>query len=291
MISALFTTNHFSLLFSSLPSVSSLFILLISVLCSGVLRGFTGFGSALFAVPILSLFMAPLEAASVVMGFQVLSGLQTLSSDWEYIDTKSIIPLCLAGSLASILGSILLVNMSPQAAKLIMGVIILIAVFCLTAGWRFKKSPDSFIIASVGTLSGLLNGFSAMGGAPLIVYFLSGPYTPQTARATMTCIFMLQGAVSLASVVYQGATTLHTFILIIAMFPFLAIGTGLGTWAFRVAPPFVYRWVAIATLSLLAIGIIIQTSYDRFSHSVSEKSHYPNRDYKNLQPGIESTSR
>lgn len=236
---------------------------LLSVLVSGVLRGFTGFGSALFSVPVLSMMFAPAQAAPVVMGLQILSGFQTLRGDWTDIDAKSAAPLCLAGSLFSAVGAGLLVNLSPGVVKLVMGVIVLCAVVFLLFGWRFSRRPGFIATSAVGAASGVLNGFSAMGGPPLIVYFLGGPFSARAARATMTFVFMVQGAVSLATVAWLGGVTAATIACTVALFPVLAIGTWLGVHAFKRASPPVYRGVAIITLTILALFLIANTFIGR----------------------------
>lgn len=236
---------------------------LASVLFSGVLRGFTGFGSALFSVPILSLMFSPAQAVPVVMGLQVLSGLQTLHTDWPQIDGKSALPLCLAGSAASVAGVGLLVNLSPDVVRIAIGCIILVAVGLLVLGWRFSKVPGLFTTSAVGAASGVLNGFSAMGGPPLIVYFLGGPFSPHAARATMTCVFMVQGAVSLASVAWLGGVSQSTLLSTAALFPLLAVGTIIGSWAFKIASARVYRATAIVTLTSLALVLLMHTLFGK----------------------------
>lgn len=243
-------------LWASFGAQPLLFPSLLAILLSGVLRGFTGFGSALFSVPVLSLMFSPAEAAPVVMGLQVLSGLQTLRRDSSYVDIKSALPLCITGAAFSVVGAALLVSLSPHIVKMAMGCIVLIAVVFLIVGWRFSKIPGLLATSAVGAMSGVLNGFSAMGGPPLIVFFLGGPFSPHAARATMTFIFMVQGGVSLATVAWLGDVRATTLLLTCALFPVLALGTWLGSQAFNVATPRIYRGVAITTLTILALFLM-----------------------------------
>jgi len=232
----------------------------LSVLVSGILRGFTGFGSALFSVPILSLFLSPALAAPIVMGLQVLSGLESLRKDRPVIDMRSTVQLSLPSVVTSLAGIGLLVSLPESTLRLCMGLIVLGAVAVLASGWRFERRPGPLLTLGVGAVSGLLNGLSAMSGPPLVLYFLGGPFSPATARASMTNIFMVQGGISLFGLLLIGALSWQVLIVTALLYPVLALGTWLGTAMFCRASPKAYRQVAIGTLATLAMVLMLQAA-------------------------------
>ena len=230
-----------------------------AVFASGVLRGFSGFGSSLFSVPILSLMFAPAAVAPVMMGVQFLTGLQTLRSDRRAIAWPSVVPLAAAGSLAAVGGAGFLVSISADFARLLMGLVVLATVAVLISGWRYARMPRMGLSAGVGAASGLLNGFAAMGGPPLVVYFLGGPFAPATARASMTFVFMVQGLVSLGSLAVLGAVSRGTLLAVAAVFPLMGLGTAVGTALFRRWGASHYRRACTGTLLLLALSLIARS--------------------------------
>lgn len=233
----------------------------IAVFLSGVLRGFSGFGSSLFSVPILSLMFAPSAVAPVMMGVQLLTGLQTLRSDRHFILWSCVTPLAIASSLTVMGGAVALISFDADRTRLIMGVIVAIAVIILMSGWRYHRAPRAGVSLVVGAFSGFLNGFSAMGGPPLVAFFLGGPFTPAAARSSMTFVFMVQGAASLACIAALGGLSAGTFLMMAAIFPLMAIGTVAGGWLFRVIGITHYRYISIGSLLVLAISLLVRAGW------------------------------
>ena len=234
---------------------------LAAIFLSGVLRGFSGFGTSLFSVPVLSLMFAPSDVVPIMMGAQILSGLQTFSSDRHFISWSCVTPLAIASSFTAIIGAVALVNVDTDQARLIMSLIVTAAVVILISGWRYHRYPHLAMSLGVGAISGLLNGFSAMGGPPLIAFFLGGPFKPETSRSSMTFLFMVQGAASLICIAVLGGVGIGTFLAIIAVFPLMAAGTVVGTRLFLAIGSTHYRFVSISTLGVLALSLAIRAGW------------------------------
>lgn len=218
---------------------------LVAISLSGVLRGVSGFGTSLFSVPVLSLTFAPSDVAPIMMGAQILSGLQTVSSDKHFISWSCVTPLAIASSFTAIIGAVAPVNVDTNQARLIMSLIVTAAVVILISGWHYHRSPHLAISLGVGAISGLLNGFSAMGGPPLIAFFLGGPFKPATSRSSMTFLFMVQGAASLICIAVLGGICVETWLTMVAIFPLMAAGTVVGTRLFQAIGSTHYRLVSI----------------------------------------------
>ena len=60
---------------------------------AGILRGFTGFGTALAGVPLLSLVFAPRLAVPTIMPLQIATGLQNLHADGRHVEWRTLLRL------------------------------------------------------------------------------------------------------------------------------------------------------------------------------------------------------
>ena len=225
----------------------------LTVLGSGFLRGFTGFGFAVFSVPILSVFIPPTTAVPILMGLQVVSGLQTIRGDRQHIAWHSAGPLLAAALITTGLGAFLLAWLSAAALQLAIGLAGLLAVAALSVGKTLPNRPGIGVALGVGAVSGLLNGMSAMGGPPLVVYFLGYAFPPAAARSTMTFLFMVMGGLSLFLFSRLQTVSPDVWVAIPCLFPFLAAGTALGSWRFRRSTDRSYRTVAMAVLVLVGV--------------------------------------
>lgn len=224
----------------------------ITVFISGILRGFTGFGFSLFSVPILSIIISPSIAIPTLMGLQVLSGLLTLRNDLPHIAWNSVIPL-LASSLLTVgIGAALLNYLPNNIVRIAIGLTVFMAVAALMTGFRLSRIPGPSVKLLTGAMSGFLNGMVAMGGPPLAIYFLSGPFTSKASRASMAFLFMFMGAMSLGFTIFLADIPASIWVTIPLLLTPLVAGTWVGSKLFNKTSEQVYRRATFAVLIAVA---------------------------------------
>ncbi|EGI76434.1 sulfite exporter TauE/SafE family protein [Hylemonella gracilis] len=246
-------------------SVWTLAFVGLAIFAAGVMRGFSGFGAALFATPALSLVFPPAAIAPVMMGLQVFSGLQTLRTDWPHILWRRVGPLLACSVLVAPFGAWLLVGVPADAGRLAIGVIVLATALLLLSGWRAARAPGPVATALAGGGSGLLNGFSAMGGPPLVAYFLSGHFAASAARASMTFVFLGQNIVSLATIFALDGVPARFLPHLALALPAQVAGILLGQRLFERYGQAHYRRVCILVLGAVALLLIARAAWQLLS--------------------------
>lgn len=224
------------------------------VFLAAVLRGFTGFGFALFAVPLASLVVEPAQIVPVILGLQFASGLVSLPRDARVINRPSCSLLIISGIPCTIIGLVML-NRAPQdALQLIVGVVTVGAALAMARRpGDTARPPGNLATIGAGIASGILHGMLAMGGLPLSIYYLGGGFRPEVARASMTAMFSIFSAVLLLAGAMFDHIGMKEAIGATILFPSLIAGTLLGGWLFRRMRGH-HRGIALTTL--LAIGIV-----------------------------------
>jgi len=225
---------------------------------AGLLRGFTGFGLALFAVPALTLVAEPIEAVPCVILLQVIAGLQLLPRTWRDADWRALAPLLAAALLATPLGTLLLDDVAADPMRAVIGAVVLLAVVLLGRGVAARDEPGLGVKLAIGAVSGLLNGSTAMAGPPVIVYFLATQRTAAASRASLLMYFFVLSLAGAVSVSAAGLVTARTLLLAALMFPAVVAGNALGDRFFGRASPDVYRRIALAVLTLLALLALLR---------------------------------
>jgi len=220
---------------------------------AGVLRGFTGFGFALAAVPALTLVADPIDVVPCVMLLQVVAGLQLLPRTWHAVDWRALVPLLAAALVATPLGTWLLDDIPADPMRAVIGVTVLAGVLLLGAGIKIQREPSLAARLAIGAVSGLLNGGTAMAGPPVIVYFLATERTAASSRASLLMYFFILSVAGTASVVAADLVTTRTLVVAALMFPALIAGNALGDRWFDRASATVYRRIAMIVLSVLAL--------------------------------------
>lgn len=237
---------------------SSLTITLAGVLAAAVLRGFTGFGFGLAAVPLLSLGLPPAQVVPLVVSLQVIIGAAGLRDAVAICDWRAV-GMLFPGLVAGIpLGLLILTALRPDPVRLTIGGIILASVALIWRGVRLRPEPGWTTGAGVGLVSGIISGLASMGGPPVVVYLLAIGHNAARLRATTIVYFMLSGCVSLVPMAWRGLITRDTLMWCVATLPVLLGGSRLGTWLFHRSRPIHHRMTALITLTVLGVMLMVR---------------------------------
>ncbi|NVN87269.1 MAG: sulfite exporter TauE/SafE family protein [Rhodopseudomonas sp.] len=228
------------------------------VLIAALLRGFTGFGFALAAVPLLGVFMAPAQAVPVAVALQLLGGLTDLRGASRDCHWPSLRWLIAGVVIGSPLGALALSVAPAPVARIVIAMITAGAVWLLGRGFALAAIPDRPITAAVGLIAGLFNGLAAMPGPPAVVYYMSGPFGRVAARASLLVLFLATSIAAFISETTVGLVGARVLWLAAIAWPVMLLGTMIGEYGFRRGSDALHRQVSIASLGLIALGSAIK---------------------------------
>jgi uncharacterized membrane protein YfcA len=224
-----------------------------AIFAAAVLRGFTGFGFSLAAVPLLGLFMPPTQAVPVAIGLQLLGSLIDFRSSAQACDWPSLRWLMVGAVLGSPVGMMILSRISAPVSRLVISAITLLAVLALGKGFALKTMPSRAATSVAGFIAGVFNGVAAMPGPPAVAYYMSVPLLGQTARASLLVFFLITSTTATITSLAIGLITLQTTGLSLLGLPVMWIGTRLGHLAFTRGTDTTHRRVSIASLGAIAL--------------------------------------
>lgn len=202
------------------------------ILMASVLRGLTGFGFALFAVPLLS-FVLPMNILVPSMSlFNILASIYLLIKIRVKLKARYFLPMFIA-SLAGIpIGVYALQHFNEEVLRLLVGIVIVVFSMLLIFGNdkepRFKSKPVVF----AGFLSGILGSSISISGPPVALAMNRKKYSKDLFRANFTVFGLLSSL--LISVVYlvKGILVVASVKFTAFFFPVLLLGSSLGNrWA------------------------------------------------------------
>ncbi len=222
------------------------------VLAGGFMRGFTGFGFAMAAVPLLALVLVPARVVPFVILVQLLAGVWDWREARRHAHWRSL-PWLMAGALVGTpLGTLCLAAMSPDWARLAIAGAVVLAVVLMARGFKLAAMPGRPALLGTGLAAGVLNGVAAMPGPPVIVLYLAGALTIEAGRASLLMFFSVSNAIGAVSAGAAGLIPPGTLVLAAAALPLLLASQWLGRRLFLRATPARYRQVALAFLAVLA---------------------------------------
>lgn len=228
-------------------------IVLGGLFLSGLLRGFTGFGLALAAVPLLALVLPPQQVVPVIATAQMMTAFVDLPAAWREADWRGISWILAALAAATPVGFLALAWLSADLARLLIGGLVVGSVLLLWRGVRLPEGPGRRLDLAVGVLAGLMNGAAAMPGPPIVVYFLAAARPVRQVRASFIAFFACTAPILLVPLALEGLANRETTMWALIGLPALLAGQYLGGLGFRRASAATHRRVAMASLSVLAV--------------------------------------
>jgi uncharacterized membrane protein YfcA len=229
-----------------------------SILAAAFLRGLTGFGFALAAVPLMSLFLAPVVAVPLVICLQLAGNLFEIRTSLKQCHWPSLSWLALGTLIGTPIGMLALALFPASAARLAIAAVTAAALLILTRGFAFKLVPGAHATLPVGTLAGLFNGLAGMPGPPVIAYYMASPVSRIAMRASLNVFFLINAVIALASALGLGLITWGIALCALAGLPLMFAGQWLGLRYFHRGSDRTHRLIAMVSLGAIALGAAVK---------------------------------
>jgi uncharacterized membrane protein YfcA len=165
---------------------------LVVVFLATFIRSAFGFGEALFAVPLLALFIPLKVAAPLAVLVSVTSAAAVVAQDWRNIHVRSTGWLVGATLFGIPVGLALLTSHHQQVVRIALAVFIMaFAAYSLLGRKPPELKKDSRIwLLGCGFVAGVFGGAYGMNGPPLVIYGAMRRWSPQHFRATLQGYFL-----------------------------------------------------------------------------------------------------
>lgn len=238
-------------------TLSQIAIAVIATLGAAFIRGLTGFGFGILLVPILALALTPVEAVlliNVMAGGLALSEIRFVLREAE----RSALTISLLLALTTLPGLLLLDAIAPPLARLLIALVALSAFGAILLPRRPAHPPGPVTTTLTGLSAGLLTGFAAMPGPPVIPYYVGRDIPRVTAKASMIGIFGVAALAGLGSGAATGLLTWQLLLLGALLFPLVLLGNWIGSLAFgKVSDP-VWRAFVGIVLGAAAVAALLK---------------------------------
>ena len=234
----------------STPDVA---ILVAATLLAGVVRGFSGFGTAMILVPSYSLVFGPAAAIPMMSLVDATGTLGLIPRALRRCTWREVAPLTLGASLLMPLGVYLLIVVDQELLRWAISATILLLVVVLASGWRYQAQPTPLLSAGVGGAAGLMGGSIGIAGPPVILFWLGGQSAAGTVRANIIVFFALLVIVGWISFFVGGLFTREVLVVSALLVPIYAAAIWLGARSFRFADEQWFRRLALGIIAVIAL--------------------------------------
>lgn len=237
-----------------LVATPGLIWLMLAIGAAGIVRGFTGFGTALIFVPIAGIFLPPAVIVAVMMLTGLASSGALIPRAWGQADRREVGLLAFAALLTVPLGLWLMARMDAHIVRWIVAVVAGLTLPALVTGWRFSGQVSRRGLVGIGGVAGVLGGLTGLTGPAVILFYLAGQAAVQSVRANTILFLGALDVVIVANLLLRGAVAWSTVILALALAAPYFITTLIGQALFDPRHERTYRWVAYSVIALAVIS-------------------------------------
>ena len=225
----------------ALPDYSLLFypVTILAILLAGISKG--GFGAAAggLAVPVMSIVIAPPEAAGIMLPILCamdLFGVHAWRGRWSVHHLRILLP---GGIVGIALGGLAFGMMSVDMIRMVVGLLaVLFAInkwFGLTDRLAQQlstgpRTPGPLAGAICGLLSGFTSTLAHSGGPPFAVYIYSQKLDKSLIVATSAMFFCIGNYTKLVPYYFLGQLNLSNLTTSLLFAPLAPLGVWLGVW-------------------------------------------------------------
>lgn len=221
---------------------------------AGVLRGYSGFGTAILLAPTYSVLWGTRVGVPTIMLMELVVSLALVPKAFSEANRRFILPMGAAATLATPVGAIILIMADQDMLRRFMGGFVLIFGLLLMSGWRYHGSRPLPLNLAVGTLAGLSKGATGISGPPVILYLLAGPEAVRQHRSNLILFFGTIAVISVIPPAIAGLFGWAVLAKVLLLLPVLMLCVPIGARLFMVLPD---RWYRRSALFLLILTGLI----------------------------------
>jgi hypothetical protein len=236
----------------------SLLLVLGIIFISTFIRGLSGFGNALIAMPLLTLIIGIQQATPLVGLASETIAVIMLAQNWQHVDVRAAWRLLLA-SLLGIPPGVLLVARAPEGlVTALLGIFLLLFGVYNLLNLRLPALRWPGLVYPVGFLSGILGGAYNTNGPPIIVYGMLARWPPEQFRATLQGYFLCSGVFIVLGHAWQGLWTAQVLWLYVYSLPPLLLAVVLGSRLHLMLPRQQFERLISVLLMMMGLVLIIE---------------------------------
>lgn len=216
--------------------VFELAIVFICLACGGILKGATGAGAPILAIPAMAAFH-DVRFAIVVMTVPnvVTNMLQAWQNRRHHLRAGFLLPFLLSAAVGVMLGTWALVGLDSRTLSLVVAfaVLLYLVLRVTKANWKLSPPLAAQLAAPFGFLSGVVQG-SAGISAPVSLSFLNAMQLDRlTFMNTVSLLFVTFGSIQIPALALSGILSGTSFLISCAALLPMLLGMPIGAFLAR----------------------------------------------------------
>ncbi len=220
---------------------------------AGLVRGFSGFGTAMIYLPIAGSLMSPVASLTTLVVMDLVGPAMLVPRTIRNTDVADIGRLS-AGALVTLpLGVVVLLVMPVEVFRYAVSTITLLLLVLLVCGVRYRGDLTRPLVYGAGGIGGLFAGSVGLPGPPVIMLYLASELPARVVRANLFIYLFISDILLLGVLAFERELdALYVSTGLVISIPFL-LAMWIGEWIFNPEHEQLYRFVAYVIIAISAI--------------------------------------
>ncbi|SFJ05999.1 sulfite exporter TauE/SafE family protein [Jannaschia pohangensis] len=238
-----------------LPAGDLIWVACVAIV-AGLVRGFSGFGTALIYVPLASLSLPPIWVLVTLTLMDLVGPLPNVPRALRDGRPREVGLLAGAAALALVPALFVLGHLGDAGFRWMVSGLCLVTVILMASGWRWSGRMTSPRVAAIGGMAGFLGGVAGLPGPPVILAYMAAPLPAAVVRANIMLFLVLWDVIFGAALWASGRLTAEPVWLGIALIVPYLLANMVGAKLFRPDRERMYRIAAYSLIAAAAVAAV-----------------------------------
>jgi uncharacterized membrane protein YfcA len=204
-------------------------LIVIIVAIAAIIKGITGFGFALIALPLLMFWYTPKEIIPVLVLCNLVASIFIVlqKKDRKLVNTQFQVLIFYGAAFTSI-GVLALHYISNQALIIIMSAFFIVLSTLSLIGINYPIKQNSFTYKLAGAFCGFLTGCISVSGPPLALFLNAAKVNKQEFREIFSWFSIVTASIAIGGYWVLGLLTINILKMTFLFLPILFLGSWAG---------------------------------------------------------------
>lgn len=224
--------------------------MVLTIAAAGIVRGFTGFGTALIFVPVAGQFLPAADVILIITLTGIASTAALLPKALKDADKAEVGLMAVCAMLTVPLGVQAMKALPEETIRWVVTVIAGGTLIALVTGWRYRGTVGKPGLAAIGLAAGVMGGMTGLTGPVVILFYLAGLKAARVVRANTILYLALLDAVIFANLFIAGVSNPAMIAVALVLGVPYFVTTVIGQRMFDPAHEKAYRRLAYGVIAL-----------------------------------------
>ena len=217
------------------------------------------FGLGVMGIPLMSLYVPPLQAAAIILPTALAQDALTVWTyrrDWSAWNLRLMIPSMATGMAV---GAFFAASLSAAHVRLAVGLIAALFVLRHWLGTLFERvtiPPSTLTGVAFGAIGGFTTLLANAGGPPWQMHLLPQQLDKLTYVGTVTMLFAVSNVIKIPAFGALGQLTADNLLIGAALLPAAVLANYAGIWLVRRTPAEAFFRIAYVLMFVIAVELI-----------------------------------